>query len=87
MCGEEFVRHRRLVRIAVPGDVTEDEIDQIQSDVLEGVPEPPEWYIAESDGICGSIETVDFVGEIYDNDPVDAELIRNAEGDLVMLTK
>ena len=59
--GEEIIRHSRILRVELPDDVTEDEIDLIQSDVLEQVPEPPEWDIEESDGICGSVETMDVV--------------------------
>ena len=84
MFGEETINHKRLVRIAAPADATEDEVKQLRSDVLDQVPEPPEWHFDYSDGVCGSSEIVELIGEIHHCDPVDAELVRNSQGELVL---
>ncbi len=80
--GEEIIRHRRHLRVEAPHDVTDDEIDSLRSEVLGDVPDGPEWWVDESDGICASMETVDFVGELDSAESVDARLVRNAKGDL-----
>lgn len=80
--GEETILHGRHLRVEVPDDVTDDEIDSLQSDVLDDVPNGPDWWLEESDGICASMETVDFVGELDSSDSVDARLVRNSNGEL-----
>lgn len=80
--GEETIRHGRHLRVEVPDDVTDDEIDSLSSEVLGDVPDGPEWWLEESDGICASMETVDFVGELDSSVSVDARLVRNSNGEL-----
>ena len=82
--GEQLVLHKRQLRIEVPDDVTEDEIDLMESNVLHDVQRGSDWWIEDAGEISESIETVDFVRSLDENVPVHARLVRNDRGKLVL---
>jgi len=85
--GEEVCRYRRLVTVETPEDATEEEMERLDMIAFEQLPEPPEWHLEESDGIwpCECYD-VEVVREAHSSDPTDARLVRNGDGQLVLLT-
>ena len=86
--GEETIHHKRLLIVEAPEGTTEKEIEALSLDVFEQVSEPPPWELEESCGIWPCKEYhPEVIGAAPDCDPTDAQLVRNEEGELVVVQK
>lgn len=79
--GEELSQHIRLVRLEVPIDATDDELETITSDMLLNLGEDT-WECEDSDGVCENDDPIYFDSDLDDNEQVHGRLIRNSSGEL-----
>jgi hypothetical protein len=77
---EEVVRHYRTVVLEVPDDMRDEEVECVNADHFNHVPEGSEWEIGESEGIYATGFPI-FVGLAGDDAEPDVIVLRDESGE------
>ncbi len=83
--GTEVIRHVRTVILEVPEDMTDKEVQCVNSGVFNDVDERSDWEVEESEGIWGEGGPT-FIGPAAGDANPDVIVIRGEDGELLTAT-